>query len=120
MKPQTFLIMALLFLETSLAVPQSYAGPAASRRPANIAQRDVEGQLPPGTFKSIMIKQLTASINDPNIISVLNEYPPKVFDELYQLKGEPLATAIQSLLDSAGLSNRPLPASVGRVPKTSK
>ncbi|KAF3100429.1 hypothetical protein TWF569_006650 [Orbilia oligospora] len=97
MKPQTFLVATLLFFTTSLAAPQSYADLAGGRRGSHLVQR-AEGDLPPGAFKTIMIKQLTAAIKDPKVISTLEAVPADVFDKLYGLEGAQLATAVKSLL----------------------
>ncbi|KAK6511080.1 hypothetical protein TWF481_000002 [Arthrobotrys musiformis] len=96
MKPQSFFITTLLFFTTSLAAPQSYAD-VAGRRSGHIIQRD-EGDLPPGTFKGIMIKQLTTAIKDSKVLSTLEAVPADVFDKISRLEGESLATAIKSLL----------------------
>ncbi|KAK6518824.1 hypothetical protein TWF506_005959 [Arthrobotrys conoides] len=97
MKPQAFLLTTLLFFTTTFAAPQSYAG-LAGGRDAHIVQRDTEVDLPPGTFKGIMIKQLTNAIKDPKVLSTLNAVPADVFDKVSKLEGESLATAIKSLL----------------------
>ncbi|EPS44958.1 hypothetical protein H072_1015 [Dactylellina haptotyla CBS 200.50] len=103
MKPQVFLIPALLFFGTSLAAPQE------------------NGMLPPGSFKKILVKQLSNSLKNTKdqqyLVQFLSNYKPEFFDDLYKKKGKELADDIDFILTSAGLKT--LPNSVGRVPSTS-